>query len=198
VKASSGITDLSQLTGRKGLRVLTENDPWVAPILARYRITKQEVEDAGGKFLEAMALEKDSDFDVLISSLGSLGGNLESNVWYDMSQKFDLRYLDVPRDVLEGIVRTLGGELTEVPFHYMRGIDRPILTAGRSGHAIYGRADLPDDFAYAVAKAMDEKQGLLKWAIRPFSYDVHTVWKNGSVKLHPGAERYYRERGYMK
>ena len=115
-----------------------------------------------------------------------------------MSQKFDLRYLDIEREVLEGIVSTLGGEMMEVPFHYMRGIDRKILSAGRSGHVIYGRADMPDDFAYAAAKALDEKQGLLKWAIRPFSYNVHTVWKNGSVKLHPGAERYYRERGYMK
>lgn len=69
---------------------------------------------------------------------------------------------------------------------------------GRSGQAIFGRADMPDDFAYAVAKAMDEKQSLLKWAIRPFSYNVHTVWKNGPVKLHPGAERYYREVGYLK
>jgi TRAP-type uncharacterized transport system substrate-binding protein len=49
-----------------------------------------------------------------------------------------------------------------------------------------------------VAKAMDEKQSLLKWAIRPFSYDVHTVWKNGPVPLHAGAERYYREVGYLK
>jgi uncharacterized protein len=199
VKKDSGITDLSQLAARKQpLRILTEDDPWVAPILQRYHLTRKEVESRGGKFVNAMGLKKDPSFDVIISSLGSLAANLESNVWYEMSQKFDLRYLDVPRDVLTEIVNTLGGELTEVPYGYLRGVDRRIPTAGRSGQAVYGRADMPDDFAYAVAKALDEQQGLLKWSIRPFSYNVHTVWKNGPVQLHPGAERYYRERGYIE
>lgn len=28
--------------------------------------------------------------------------------------------------------------------------------------------------------------------------DPKSVWKNFDVPLHPGAERYYRERGYKK
>ena len=51
---------------------------------------------------------------------------------------------------------------------------------------------------YDVAKAMDEQQGLLQWALLNFSYNRHTVWKCFGVPLHPGAERYYREVGYMK
>lgn len=199
VKARSGITDLAQLAARKRpLKIMSINDPWVQPILEHYHLTRKEVEAAGGKFENEMALHKDTDFDVIISSVASLGGNIESNVWYEMSQKFDLRYLPVPRDVLEQIISGVGGELTTMPVGYLRGVDRPIATVGRSGQAIFGRTDTPDDFAYAVAKAMDEKQSLLKWAIRPFSYNVHTVWKNGPVKLHPGAERYYREVGYLK
>jgi uncharacterized protein len=68
----------------------------------------------------------------------------------------------------------------------------------RTGHAIFGRDDMPDDFAYAVAKAMDEQRGLLQWSDLPFSYNRYTVWKAFDVPLHPGAARYYRERGYMK
>jgi TRAP-type uncharacterized transport system substrate-binding protein len=67
-----------------------------------------------------------------------------------------------------------------------------------SGLAVYGRDDLPDQFVYDVAKALDEKHGLIKWANQPFSYDPATVWNGGDVPLHPAAERYYRERGYMK
>jgi uncharacterized protein len=199
VKSASGVTDLAQLAARKKpLTILSVNDPWVQPILEHYHLTRKEVEAAGGKFESEMALHKPGDFDAIISSLGSLGGNVESNVWYEMSQKFDLRYLALPHDVLQEILASVGGELTRVPRGYLRGVDRPIETVGRSGHAIFGRADMPDDFAYTLAKAMDEKQSLLKWAIRPFSYNVHTVWKNGPVKLHPGAERYYREMGYLK
>jgi len=49
-----------------------------------------------------------------------------------------------------------------------------------------------------VAKGLDEQHGLLKWAVVPFSYDPATVADGGGVPLHPGAERYYRERGYLK
>ena len=30
-----------------------------------------------------------------------------------------------------------------------------------------------------------------------FSYNIHAVWKAYGVPLHPGAARYYKERGYM-
>ena len=49
-----------------------------------------------------------------------------------------------------------------------------------------------------VAKALDVNKTVLKWSIIPFSYEPERVWKNGNVPLHPGAARYYRERGYLK
>ena len=39
---------------------------------------------------------------------------------------------------------------------------------------------------------------MLQWAIMPFSYNPKTVWKAWDVPLHPGAARYYKERGYTK
>jgi len=57
---------------------------------------------------------------------------------------------------------------------------------------------MPDDFAYTVAKAMDEHPELLQWSNMNFSYNRNTVWKAYGVPLHPGAARYYKDRGYMK
>ena len=39
---------------------------------------------------------------------------------------------------------------------------------------------------------------LLRWANQSFSYDPNTVWNGEGVPLHPAAERYYRERGYVR
>lgn len=64
--------------------------------------------------------------------------------------------------------------------------------------AVYGRAEMPDEFAYTVAKAMDEQQHLLQWRHLNFSYNVHTLWNGYEVTLHPGAARYYKEKGYIK
>lgn len=198
VKADSGITDLDQVRERiRAPHVMSENEEWVQPILKRYHLTRDEVQAAGGKFTNPMALRKDADFDVIVTSLGSLANNKESDVLYQMSQRFRLRYLALPREMVEAIAKDMGGEVVDLPLGYLRGVDRPITTVGRSGQAIFGRADLPEDFAYEVARQMDQHQDLLKWAIRPFSYNPHTVWKAGPVPLHPGAERYYREVGYQ-
>jgi TRAP-type uncharacterized transport system substrate-binding protein len=57
---------------------------------------------------------------------------------------------------------------------------------------------MPDSFAYDVAKAINEHRDLLKFGLIHFSYDSRTVWKAQNLPLHPGAERYYREVGYIK
>jgi TRAP-type uncharacterized transport system substrate-binding protein len=59
-------------------------------------------------------------------------------------------------------------------------------------------ANIPDNFAYTLAKALDERQDLLAFTHMNWSYSIRTVWKDGNVPLHPGAARYYKERGYMK
>jgi hypothetical protein len=41
-------------------------------------------------------------------------------------------------------------EERNVPVGLLRGIDQPIPTAGRTGNAIYGRTDMPDDFAHTL------------------------------------------------
>jgi hypothetical protein len=60
---------------------------------------------------------------------------------------------------------------------------------------IYGRADMPDSFAYDVAKALDEQKHLLIFGIIPLSYNPDIVWQARGVPLHKGAEQYYREKG---
>ena len=57
---------------------------------------------------------------------------------------------------------------------------------------------MPDQFAYDVARALDESKHSLIFSILHFSYDPDLVWKAKDVPLHPGAERYYREKGYLK
>ena len=62
---------------------------------------------------------------------------------------------------------------------------------------MFGRADMPDAVAYDIARAVDRNRAALKWYVRPYSYDPETAWRDPVVPLHPGAERYYREKGYI-
>jgi TRAP-type uncharacterized transport system substrate-binding protein len=152
----------------------------------------------GGFLGDAMLMRnEDVQFDVIISDLGAPTNNPESAYWPRLTQKYDLKFLDLPDDLLAQLEKR-GMVRATAKWGLLRGVDRPIRTVARSGEAVFARTDMPDQVAYDVAKAIDEHQSALKWYVRPYSYDPRNVWKNFDVPLHPGAERYYRERGYMK
>jgi uncharacterized protein len=196
VTRESGLTDLKQVRERKmPVRILGGN----AAIQEYYGLTAKDVEALGGRILAGNSLLKNPNFDVIIGG-GVLANNPEGNMWYEMTMKKDLIFLPIPDEVRQRLVKGNPlATLVDLPFRYMRGVpDTPIASVGTSGTAIYSRDDVPEQFAYEVAKAVDEHHDLLKWALMPFSFDPVTVANGAGVPLHPGAARYYRERGYLK
>jgi uncharacterized protein len=139
------------------------------------------------------------NIDVIIG-WASLVNAPEYNMWYEVSQKYDLKFLALPGDLADKLATQYDFEKRVIPLGMFRGVDQPVLTVARTGTVVYGRTDMPDDFAYTVAKAIDEHQDLLQWSNggMNFSYNWRTVWKAYGLPLHPGAARYYKERGYMK
>lgn len=197
-KSNLGINDLGQVKQKKWpVRILTHGNEVSTAVMSYYGLSRETVESAGGKILRGVVPGDHSDFDVIVHG-GSLGNAPEFNVWYEVSQKFDLHFIALPKELLAKVAQENDMEFHDIPIGLLRGVDRNIPAVARSGHAVFGRADMPDDFAYAVAKAMDEHQDLLQWTHLNYSYNIHTVWKAFGVPLHPGAAKYYRERGYMK
>jgi TRAP transporter TAXI family solute receptor len=202
VKTDSGITDLSQIAAQKlPVTILGGGSPISQPILDYYGLNQDAVASWGGVYHNAITFGQadDAEFDVIINELASPTNNPESGYWTKASQKHDLRFLDLPESVLAELAadKTLGVTRTTVKWGFLRGVDRPIATVAQSGHAVFARDDTPEQAAYDAARAIDRHRDALKWYIRPYSYDSRTVWENQDVPLHPGAERYYREAGYL-
>ena len=197
-RAKALISDMHDIKQRKlPVRILADHSPRSELIFKYYGIDRKELESWGGAIVSTDA-ENREDFDVIISFTNMLNNTPESNVWYELSQKNDLRFVQLPDDLLQQMAATSDWEIGLTPLRMMRGMDRPIKTVMTSGNVIYGRADMPEQFAYDVAKAMDESRHSLIFSILAFSYDPELVWKARNVPLHPGAERYYREMGYIK
>ena len=197
---SSGIVDLRQIAEKKmPVRLMSGVAGGLGNIdvvLKYYGFSRQDVVAWGGKVLNGNALLRNPNFDVMVG-VGVLANYPEGGMWYEMTQKKDLVFFAIPEDLRQKLARENGAEMVELPFRYMQGVgDTPLPTVGFSGTAVYGRDDLPDDFVYTVAKALDEKRNLIRWTNQPFSYDPNTVANGGGVPLHPGAARYYRERGF--
>jgi uncharacterized protein len=199
VRADTGITNLSQIVEKKmpvKLVARTGIGGSITPaILDYYGITEDKIKSFGGIF--GTEFERDQDQNVFIG-FGSLVNAPEYQVWYQASQKYDLKYLEIAPDLRGKLKKQFNLEDGRIPLGLFRGVEKPIPTLTRMGTVIYGRTDMPDEFAYTLAKAMDEHQELLAWSHMNWSYNWRTVWKTFDVPLHPGAAKYYKEVGYMK
>jgi len=193
----SGITDLAQLKGRTApLRVLIDNQPQAREVLAYYGHTEESIKATGGSVVRSGPHTTDS-FDLAVVG-GTLSNAPEQAFWYTITQKYDLKFLQMPEPLIAQLEKDPDFDRQTAPLGLLRGLDRNIVTVARRGNAIFGRADAPDGFAYAVAKALDEQRDLWVWAPIPLYYNPHRAWQANGLPLHPGAARYYREKGYMK
>ncbi len=196
VRRGSGITDLAQLKDHKGpLKIVADAD-MAGVIFPYYGVSMDSLKAAGATFAPSLVPAQRQDADVIIH-YGNLANSPEFNIWYDASQHEDLAYLQLPDDLLAKLAHDLGLERHDLPMGLLHGQDAPIHTVARTGTAVYGRADMPASFAYLVAKALDEQQDLFEWTLGQYSYNRTRVAKVGDVPLHPGAAKYYRERGYL-
>ena len=192
------IKDFSVIRQKKMPVRIMGTDGNMMTILKYYGITAEDLKTWGGKTGVTAEEAIKGDFDILAGFLASPSMNPESSYWTILSQKFDLYFMELPEELLKQIAsQNIDAEFVEVHQKLLEGINRNIRTLGRSGEAIFARDDSPEQAAYDMAKAIDENHGALKWFIRVYTYDPKTVWQNFGVPLHPGAEKYYREAGYI-
>jgi TRAP-type uncharacterized transport system substrate-binding protein len=137
------------------------------------------------------------DFDVYIHGYAIMANNPESNLLYQVTQIYELNFLQLPEDLLNRLAE-YPMQRVVMPQAYFAGVERNISTVGGNYEVVFCRDDAPDGFSYDIAKALDQHKDLLKWAILPYSYNPATVGVDKDVPLAPGAARYYREAGYIK
>ena len=201
VSKKSGIKSLFDIKDRKEpTRIWIDNtSPITSEILKYYGIDPVKLEIRGGGIIRPLLLEREerASADVYIGG-GLLVNTPEQHTWYEVTQLADLEFLQLDDQLLDQLTKYPGYQRTLIPMGYMRGVDRRIPTVMRDRHVVYVRDDAPDDFAYTLAKALDEHQDEFRKLAQPYYYDIHEVAKSDVVPIHPGALKYYRERGYIK
>ena len=59
--------------------------------------------------------------------------------------------------------------------------------------------DVDEDVVYRITKAINENIDAVHNIGPTFkAYDPASTWQSIGAPLHPGAEKYYREKGYLK
>jgi TRAP-type uncharacterized transport system substrate-binding protein len=194
----SGITDLSQVKDRTEPTWIAfpPRDQATQSILDYYGITEDGLKAHGGGFVKTGDRVRRASADLFIGG-ALLADTPEQRLWYEASQLDDLVYFDMPEPLRATIVAQGSYRRANAPIALLRGVERPVPTVTRSENVIYVRADAPDAFTYAVAKALDQHQDLFRMYGDPWYYDIHSVAVSPVIPMAPGALKYYRERGYV-
>ena len=207
VRWETGITSVADIKAKRyPVRVIGGDGPASHVVLEHYGITREVIESFGGSFRGSVPRGMDrlprtqfswvraGDYDMI---LGTIFAGFGPEVWqlHEASILHNLRFLPLDDECIRKLCEEEGGTPGLLPHHLLRGIEEDIPSVMRLPQIVYGRDDMPDDFVYAVAKAVDENAHLFREVYLAYSYDWRAA-TNTAIPLHPGALRYYQEKGY--
>jgi len=111
----------------------------------------------------------------------------------------DVKFLGLDADTAKALL-PLGYTTATMPPDTFKGQSEPVGTVGFPTVVITNK-ELPEPIAYTVTKTiLENKDALVRGHAGLAEFDPRTAWQPEKVgiPLHPGAERAYREKGWMK
>ena len=210
VKKSTGLTSFADIRERRyPLRVSTplretrHPAAWIAQrVLQLHGLDFETIESWGGEVLRdrprmlSGPAEETAPFDAVFDEA------IMTLRWKRLTEDHDIHFLPIE----EGAMRQLEEEgwLRKVlPKGRLRGVEQDLDCVDFSGWLAFCHEDLPEQIAYWIVMAIDAQRGSIeRIANRPGSgltgpIDMSQLGRDLPLPLHPGAERYYREHGYL-
>ena len=213
VHESTGITSISQIKKKRcPLKVSIRNMDKAARKEDSTMFTVAEVLGAGGFTLEDirrwggeihLASRPSHPARRADIESGRINAIFDEGIksWARTALENGFRFLPVEGSILKHMIM-LGYRPTCMPKSRFEGMAADIQTLDFSGWPMIVRADMPDDVAYALCETIEKRKDMMPTDnYRPL--DIAQLCANDEespydVPLHPGAARFYRERGYLK
>ena len=154
---------------------------------------KRDIKINHGNYSEISSQFKDRQVDYAFVSIG-----IPTAAIIDMSMARDTEIVPVPEEVRNHLKNTYGFQLRDIPAGTYKFLKTDIPTTVM-GTTLFVSADVSDETVYKITKSICEKQDQLPNIHKSMKvYDCKTAWKDVPAPLHPGAMKYYKEKGYMK
>jgi TRAP transporter TAXI family solute receptor len=120
----------------------------------------------------------------------------------EMAQNSPVTFLQPSKAVLDEMTKRYGWETRVLPKGTFPGQKEDVLLPATTT-TLFASAEMPETQAYLIVKTICEKADKLRAAhkaLATFDCQKNEVWSKSvnGLPLHPGAERYYRERGWLK
>lgn len=206
VRADSGIETVADLKEKRGrvslgtLAVGSAGEYGARNLLEALGLTYDDIRKAGGSvahtnYSTITGAIKDGRMNTLIAVITPNHPSIT-----EIALQNDVRFLPMTPEVIRTMREELNYEPQTMPAGMFRGMKQDTPTVGFPT-VLITRQDVPEDLVYTVTKAISENKDKLVAAHKGLAkFDPKVAWKQELVglPLHPGAERYYREKGWMK
>ena len=163
-------------------------------LLDAYGMKKEDVNAQYLSFSESAEAFKDKHIDAFIVTAGIPNAGI-----MDVSTQNEIRILDIPSDVAGKMTQKypfLAG--VKVPANTYKGQTADVSTVAVNAVLIAGN-QLKDDMVYNLTKALFESQAELASAhAKGKELNAQYAVQGVSIPFHPGAVKYYKEKGLMK
>jgi hypothetical protein len=198
VEEKSPVKSIADIKG-KDLRVAVGPPGSGTEVMARlvlkeYGITYDDIREQFLSHTEATAAMKDGNIDVGIVTLGTPAPTL-----MDLTQYKKIRFLDIEPEMADRINKKFPAYFPRtIPAGTYSGMGKPHHTLAWMGLFVINK-NFPGELAYDILRAVfDHKAELDAIHVQFKAILLENANKGMSVPLHPGAIRFFKEKGLMK
>jgi hypothetical protein len=213
VHESTGISSLEQIGKEKiPLRVSTGRIPkddlgasatmfTISAVLKAAGFSFRQIVRWGGK-LHAMPRPSDPRRRQAIES-GAVNAIFDEGIksWGQTALDNGFRYLPIEGKVLKDLT-TLGYRPAQLSSAHFKGLQRPVSTLDFSGWPMIVHTGMADEVAYALCEAIEDRRKVFPTDnYKPLNMAQLCADDDEApfgAPLHPGAKRFYRDRGFLK
>jgi TRAP-type uncharacterized transport system substrate-binding protein len=201
VRKTTGIQSVEDIKKQRyPLRISTRRKGKLQTTL--YVMSLTEIERWGGKVMEAASPSSSQRLDAIRLEKADAVFDEGVKSWGPAALDAGMRFLPVDETVLREMEKIGFPSATLTRQHYPK-MDQDIRTVDFSGWTFFCHADLPSEIAYDMAKAVDlcyQQIPVDHFDKRPMT--MSEFCRGGeagqlNIPLHPGAKKYFRERGYL-
>ncbi len=179
-------------------RVGTTDELALRRVLAFYKLTYEDLAKAGGKATHAgyndqATLFKDRQVDALFQNIA-----IPSSSVLEAKVGRDILLLGFPPELMDHMYKQYAFVVGKIPAGSYGIVERD-LSSPASPTMMTANGKVSADVVYRVVKILAENPDRVRKihdSVKDF--DPTTAWKDLGAPLHPGAEKYYREKGWMK
>jgi TRAP-type uncharacterized transport system substrate-binding protein len=191
-----------ELPIRIGCSPVGSMDNEVVQILLGYMgVTEDDIRAWGGDVVhgggsDLASMVKDGKLDFMLDHT-----SVNSSTMQEISMTADVKFLQWEEATIEYFIKEKGFQRVTIAPNSWKGQTEQLVNAG-TPDCLFVAEELDEEVVYELTKIMCEKRDDLVGifaSLEPFNPE--TCWESekvGGVPLHPGAERYFKEMGYIK